>query len=95
MEASAVDIQSLVQGVVLAIVAIVLLLKSLRICREGERLAVFRLGRFHAVKGPGLALILPLLDVAQRVDLNQAAPNWRHLPRDAIERAVRDHALRG
>jgi regulator of protease activity HflC (stomatin/prohibitin superfamily) len=40
-----------------------------RIFREYERGVIFTLGRFQAVKGPGLVLIIPLIQQAVRVDL--------------------------
>src|SRR5437763_8333921 len=49
----------------LAIVAILLLitiLSSLRICSEWERKVVLRLGRFGGVRGPGIFFLLPYLE---------------------------------
>ncbi|HTW68594.1 MAG TPA: slipin family protein [Acetobacteraceae bacterium] len=55
--------------VILAIVLLVLLL-SIRIASEWQRAVVLRLGRFHKVKGPGLYLLFPIVDVvAQVIDL--------------------------
>ena len=51
-------------GLVLA-----LLLASIRILREYERGVVFFLGRFQAVKGPGLIIIVPGIQQMVRVDL--------------------------
>ncbi|NND70966.1 MAG: slipin family protein, partial [Rhodothermales bacterium] len=45
----------------IAAVIIVLLLQSFRILREYERGVVFMLGRFWKVKGPGLIIILPIV----------------------------------
>ena len=42
---------------------------SVRILREYERGVVFQLGRFWAVKGPGLILLIPVLQQMVRVDL--------------------------
>ncbi len=46
-----------------------LLLLSIRILREYERGVVFFLGRFQAVKGPGLIIIVPGIQQMVRVDL--------------------------
>jgi len=55
--------------VVLAIVVLILVL-SIRIASEWQRAVVLRLGRFHKVKGPGLYLLFPVVDVvAQTIDL--------------------------
>ncbi|KAF2991500.1 slipin family protein (plasmid) [Methylocystis sp. MJC1] len=36
---------------------------SIKIANQWERVVVLRLGRFHALKGPGLFLIIPIVDV--------------------------------
>jgi regulator of protease activity HflC (stomatin/prohibitin superfamily) len=53
----------------LAILIIALLVSAIRILREYERGVVFQLGRFWAVKGPGLVIIIPALQQMVRVDL--------------------------
>jgi regulator of protease activity HflC (stomatin/prohibitin superfamily) len=55
-------------GLVVILVA-ALLSSSVRILREYERGVVFQLGRFWAVKGPGLILLIPVLQQMVRVDL--------------------------
>jgi regulator of protease activity HflC (stomatin/prohibitin superfamily) len=58
--------------VVLVIIAIVLVIlaRSVRIASEWQRAVILRLGRFHKVKGPGIYLLLPVIDaVAQVIDL--------------------------
>ncbi len=51
------------------LVVLAVLLASLRVAREYERLVVFLLGRFWKVKGPGLVIVIPILQQAVRVDL--------------------------
>lgn len=53
----------------LLILFLFLLFSSIRILREYERAVVFQLGRFWAVKGPGLMLLIPVLQQMVRVDL--------------------------
>jgi len=48
---------------------IILLFAAIRIFREYERGVVFTLGRFTGVKGPGLVLIIPIIQQVVRVDL--------------------------
>ncbi len=48
---------------------LVLIGASIRILREYERGVVFTLGRFTGVKGPGLIIIIPLIQQMVRVDL--------------------------
>jgi regulator of protease activity HflC (stomatin/prohibitin superfamily) len=53
----------------LVVVVLVLFAMSVRVLREYERGVVFQLGRFWAVKGPGLILLIPVLQQMVRVDL--------------------------
>jgi regulator of protease activity HflC (stomatin/prohibitin superfamily) len=52
----------------LAIVA-ALLFSAFKILREYERGVIFMLGRFYRVKGPGLIVLIPLVQQMVRVDL--------------------------
>jgi regulator of protease activity HflC (stomatin/prohibitin superfamily) len=54
---------------VFIVILVVLLFYSIRVLREYERAVVFMLGRFWGVKGPGLILIIPLVQQMVRVDL--------------------------
>jgi regulator of protease activity HflC (stomatin/prohibitin superfamily) len=46
-----------------------ILLSSLRVLKEYQRGVVFRLGKVIGIKGPGLVIIWPIIDVMKRVDL--------------------------
>ena len=46
----------------------VVVASAIRLAAEWERAVVFRLGRFSGVKGPGLFLIVPMLDQLRRID---------------------------
>ena len=46
-----------------------LIFSAIRILREYERGVVFQLGRFWKVKGPGLIIIIPIVQQLVRVDL--------------------------
>ena len=57
-------------GLIFPIVVIGLILAySIRILREYERAVIFLLGRFYKVKGPGLILVIPVVQQAVRMDL--------------------------
>jgi regulator of protease activity HflC (stomatin/prohibitin superfamily) len=56
-------------AVLFVLVPLFLILASLRIMREYERAVVFMLGRFWKVKGPGLIILLPVIQQMVRVDL--------------------------
>ncbi len=60
--------------VLLFFVAIVLG-SAVRILREYERGVIFRLGRLIATKGPGLILLIPMIDRMERVDLRTVTLN--------------------
>ena len=55
-------------GFVLLLVLLVLM-SSIRILREYQRGVIFMLGRFHRVKGPGLIIVIPLIQQMVRVGL--------------------------
>ena len=55
--------------VTLAVLAVVILLQAIRILREYERAVVFTLGRFSGVRGPGLIILIPIVQQMVRVDL--------------------------
>ncbi len=52
-----------------AIVVVLLLAASVKVLRQYERAVIFRLGKFQAVKGPGLVLLFPMVQQMVRVDL--------------------------
>jgi regulator of protease activity HflC (stomatin/prohibitin superfamily) len=54
---------------------IALALSGIRIAQEYERAVVFRLGRFHSVRGPGLYYNLPLLEWQRKVDMRTVTVN--------------------
>ena len=56
-------------GLVLLLMAGGLLFSMFRVLREYERGVIFMLGRFYKVKGPGLIIIIPVLQQMVRVDL--------------------------
>jgi len=55
--------------VVLIFFVIIILANAIRILREYERGVVFRLGRLLGVKGPGLILLIPVIDKMVKVSL--------------------------
>ncbi len=53
----------------LLVLVVAFLASAFRILREYERGVVFMLGRFYKVKGPGLIIIVPIVQQMVRVDL--------------------------
>ncbi len=53
----------------LVLLAVLIAFSAIRILREYERGVIFLLGRFWKVKGPGLIIVIPLIQRMVRVDL--------------------------
>lgn len=69
---------------VLALLVVMFLTQAVRILREYERGVIFTLGRFTGVKGPGLVILIPVVQQLVKVDLRvmvQVVP-----PQDVISR---------
>jgi regulator of protease activity HflC (stomatin/prohibitin superfamily) len=60
---------------VVAVLLLILIGSSVRVLREYERGVIFRLGRLIAQKGPGLILLIPIIDQMVRVDLRTVTLN--------------------
>ncbi|MEH6567881.1 MAG: slipin family protein [Halioglobus sp.] len=56
-------------GMIFIFLGFVLLFSMLKVLREYERGVIFMLGRFYKVKGPGLIILIPVLQQMVRVDL--------------------------
>jgi regulator of protease activity HflC (stomatin/prohibitin superfamily) len=55
--------------IVLIVFVLMVLSSSLRILKEYERPVVFRIGRLIGAKGPGLVILIPIIDKMVRVSL--------------------------
>ncbi len=69
---------------VIIMLVVLILLSAIKVLPEYERAVVFRLGRFHGVKGPGLFLIIPIVDRIVRVSLRTVVMDVP--PQDVITR---------
>jgi regulator of protease activity HflC (stomatin/prohibitin superfamily) len=52
-----------------AILLLAIIISAVRILKEYERGVIFFLGRFQKVKGPGLIIVIPVIQKMERVDL--------------------------
>lgn len=78
----------------LAIIIFLLIVSMFKVLREYERGVVFMLGRFWRVKGPGLVIIIPVLQQMVRVDLRTVVmdvPSQDVISRDNV--SVRVNAV--
>src|SRR5438045_9362518 len=74
---------ALVVVAILVLLLILLLVSALKVAREYERAIVFRLGRlFPQPKGPGLFVLIPIVDRMVKVDLRTVTLNIP--PQDVI-----------
>jgi regulator of protease activity HflC (stomatin/prohibitin superfamily) len=60
------------------LIGVVFLSNAIRIVQEYQRLVVFRLGKCLGDKGPGIVLLIPIVDRAVKVDLREQV---REIPR--------------
>ena len=70
----------------MALIAIFLglLFSTFRILKEYERGVIFMLGRYHKVKGPGLIMVIPIIQQMEKVSLRTAV--WDIPSQDLITR---------
>lgn len=70
--------------IVILVIAIVLAFNSIYVLREYERAVLFTLGRYTGVKGPGLIIIIPIIQQAVRIELRTIVMDVP--PQDVISR---------
>jgi regulator of protease activity HflC (stomatin/prohibitin superfamily) len=76
---------------VLLVFLLIVLGSAVRVLREYERGVIFRLGRLIAQKGPGLILLIPIIDRMVRVDLRTvtlSVPPQEVITRDNVPAGV-------
>jgi regulator of protease activity HflC (stomatin/prohibitin superfamily) len=78
---------------ILILLSVIILGMSIKVIREDERIVVFRLGRFFRVSGPGLVLILPIIDKVIRINLPEKFPGWRGFSREELEDKIKELVL--
>uniref|UniRef100_A0A832MIP1 Slipin family protein n=1 Tax=Eiseniibacteriota bacterium TaxID=2212470 RepID=A0A832MIP1_UNCEI len=76
--------QGLIVVLFLLFLGVVILANAVRVVREYERLVVFRLGRLIGERGPGLVLLIPIVDQAIRVSIRTVTMDVP--PQDVITR---------
>ena len=62
----------------IVVLAFIFLANAIRIVPEYQRLVVFRLGRSIGPKGPGIVLLIPVIDRAVKVDLREQVREVPH-----------------
>jgi regulator of protease activity HflC (stomatin/prohibitin superfamily) len=78
-------------AVPIIILAIIILPQAIRVLREYERGVIFRLGKLLAAKGPGVILLIPMVDRMVRMDLRVVTidvPRQEVMTRDNVPVSV-------
>jgi regulator of protease activity HflC (stomatin/prohibitin superfamily) len=75
------------------ILLIIILAKALKIVREDQRLAIFRLGRLFTIAGPGLVLLIPFVDKGVKVSLPENIPGWQRYSKSELDEKLRTFVL--
>jgi regulator of protease activity HflC (stomatin/prohibitin superfamily) len=78
-------------AVPIIILAIIIFPQAIRILREYERGVIFRLGKLLGAKGPGLILLIPIVDRMVRMDLRVVTidvPRQEVMTRDNVPVSV-------
>jgi len=70
--------------IVLVVMVVMFLSSAIRILNEYERAVIFRLGRVIATKGPGLIILIPIVDKMVRIDMRTITMDIP--PQDVITR---------
>jgi regulator of protease activity HflC (stomatin/prohibitin superfamily) len=70
--------------VVLIVLVVMFLASAIRVLNEYERAVIFRLGRLIATKGPGLIILIPVVDKMVKVDMRTITMDVP--PQDVITR---------
>jgi regulator of protease activity HflC (stomatin/prohibitin superfamily) len=81
----------LLWAVLIIVLGTILLSQAIRILREYERGVVFRLGKLLRAKGPGLILLIPIVDRMVKVDLRVITinvPQQEMMTRDNVPVSV-------
>ncbi len=77
------------QFIIFAVLAVIILAQALKIVKEEERLAIFRLGHFFRVVGPGLVLLIPVVDRGVKVYLSENIPGWKGLSKAELDERIK------
>jgi len=60
------------------LIAVALLVTAIRVIPEYQRLVVFRLGRSIGARGPGVVILIPIVDRGVKVDLREQVRDIPH-----------------
>ena len=61
--------------------------------KKHQRGAIFRLGKFNRIAGPGFIITMPLFEYCQTIALREIIPEWEILTNEQIEERLKKHFL--
>lgn len=74
----------------------ILVITITKVLKESERLIVFRSGMFHRISGPGIVFLIPGVETAEKIDLENSVPNWLALSNIELnEKLLKDRNIDG
>jgi len=76
-------------SLLILIILPIIFAKVLKIAREDQRLAIFRLGRLFTIAGPGLVLLIPGVDKGVKVSLPENIPGWQGYSKSELDEKLR------
>jgi regulator of protease activity HflC (stomatin/prohibitin superfamily) len=78
------------EALLIALLAALVIARSVRVVRPGEAGVIVQLGRFVAVRDPGLVLLVPFVQTLRRVDMRELPSRQRYeaTTRDGIRVVV-------
>ncbi|MEM0444847.1 MAG: slipin family protein [Nitrososphaerota archaeon] len=82
-----IGIGTIIGLILLLLIIVIILASAIRVVREYERAVIFRLGRVIGAKGPGLVLLVPVIDQPRIIDLRILTfdvPRQRIVTRDNV-----------
>ncbi|MDW8360315.1 MAG: SPFH domain-containing protein [Candidatus Caldarchaeum sp.] len=85
--AALIGLETVVPLFFLTILLLIILSSSIKVVTEYERAVIFRLGRLIGIKGPGVVIILPIIDRRRIIDLRLVTfdvPKQRIITRDNV-----------
>lgn len=78
---------SMLATLLVVVIVLTILASAIKIVKEYERAVIFRLGRLLGAKGPGLFIVIPIVDAFRKVDLRVLSfdvPKQRIITKDNV-----------
>ena len=61
------------------LVLIVVIPRGVVLVKESQRLVVYRHGKFNTVLGPGIVIVIPVVDKPILVNMSKHVPDWQSM----------------